>query len=59
MDFNKFLKTPPPGVTKSAETIPYVEYKWATELQAGAIEMDNVVAEAKRQLDRMKVVGLF
>lgn len=59
LDLNGYLEVPPPGIAKSTETIPYLEYKWAIEFQTGVINMDAVVTEAKRQLDRMEVVGLF
>lgn len=59
VDLNEHLASPPPGVMKSSETLTYLEYKWATELQAGLVDKNAVVAEAKRQVDRIEVVGIF
>jgi hypothetical protein len=59
LDLRKHLATPPPGVEKSPEELSYLEAHWTAEILAGLINMDAVVAEAKRRLDTMEVVGIF
>jgi hypothetical protein len=59
LDFRPFLASPPEGIARSPEAIPYLEYHWFRQMQAGKIQMDQVLKAAKSRLDQMEMVGIF
>ncbi len=59
IDLCPHLASPPPGVTRSGEPLPSLEFQWAKQRREGVLPWDELAAEAKRRLDQLEAVGIF